>query len=455
MEKHNTNNFDYLKPDILNGFIDLLEKKDSRRLFNKIKNFHPSEIASYIQILNYRHRRRLLEILSKDFDSQILVELEPNFLEKIINEIDFEIISKSINELDSDEAASLLVHLDSDRRKVILSKIPEKDRIFIEDNLSYKENTAGRLMQSELVKIPNGFNVGNVIDYLRKAINLPKVLYDLFVVDQHNRLVGTIPLSVVISTTRNRKVVEIMRKKHHSIHFSVDQEDVADIFRKRNLTSLAVVDDKKKLLGSINVEDVVDVIDTEAEEDFLKLAGVGDQNFYGAIVSVTKSRFTWLFFNLIAAFFASFIIKNFEDTIEKLAILAALMPVVASMGGCSGTQSLTTAVRAIAMKQLTWSNAIRSMGKEIFVGLLNGFIFSVASFLITFYWFDDLILSIVISVSLLLNLVFGSFFGTFIPVILTRFKVDPAIASGTFVTMLTDIVGFLMFLTLSTMYLLN
>ena len=239
------------------------------------------------------------------------------------------------------------------------------------------------------------------------------------------------------------------------MHFSTDQEEVADIFRKRNLTSIAVVNDEDKLLGMINVDDVVDVIDDEAEEDIFKLAGVvGDQSFYDAIISISKARFTWLFFNLIAAFFATYIIKNFEGTIEKLAILAALMPIIASMGGCSGTQSLTTAVRAISMKQLTWSNAFRSTGKEVVVGLLNGLIFSIASFIITYLWFDDLSMSFVIAISLLLNLLFGSFFGTFIPIILTRGGIDPAIASGTFVTTLTDIMGFFIFLSLATIYLI-
>ena len=244
-----------------------------------------------------------------------------------------------------------------------------------------------------------------------------------------------------------------MKKDSQNVHFSVDQEDVADIFRKRNLTSLAVVNEKKSLLGVINIEDIVDVIDIEAEEDILKLAGVSDQNFYGAILNISRARFTWLLFNLVAAFFASYVIKNFENTIESFAILAALMPVVASMGGCSGTQSLTTAVRAIAMKQLTWTNAFRSVGKEILIGLLNGIIFSSISFFMTYIWFDDLILSYIISISLFLNLVFGSFFGAFIPITLTRFGVDPAIASGTFVTMLTDIFGFFIFLTLATIYL--
>ena len=448
-------NLDVLKPDFFNGFIDTLEKKDSKKLFKKIKDFHPSEIAAYLQILNDHHRSKLIKFLENDFDIKILVELEQSFLEKIIDEIDFNIIKKAINNLDSDEAASIIDVLDSEKKTKILSEIPKKDRLFIEDNLSYEENTAGRLMQKEVVKIPSGYDVGNTIDFLRKTKTLPKVFYDLFIIDKNDRFIGTVSLSTVISSKRKKKIFTIMKKSTKSVHYSIDQEEVADIFRKRNLTSIAVVDDEDKLLGMINVDDVVDVIDTEAEEDILKLAGVvGDQSFYDAIILITKARFTWLFFNLIAAFFATYIIKNFEGTIEKLAILAALMPIIASMGGCSGTQSLTTAVRAISMKQLTWSNAFRSTGKEVIVGLLNGIIFSSASFIITFLWFNDYTMSIVISVSLLLNLIFGSFFGTFIPIILTRCGIDPAVASGTFVTTLTDIVGFFIFLSLATIYLI-
>ena len=453
--KKKTNNLDVLKPDFFNGFIDTLENKDSKKLFKKIKDFHPSEIAAYLQIFNDDHRAKLIKFLGKDFDVRILVELEPSFLEKIIDEIDFKIIKKAISKLDSDEAANILRVLDSDKKNKILSEIPKKDRLFLEDNLSYEKNTAGSLMQKEIVKIPLEYDVGNAIDFLRKSNSLPKVFYDLFIIDKNEKFIGTVPLCTVISTIRKKKIFTIMKKKRESVHFSIDQEEVADIFRKRNLTSIAVVNDEDKLLGMINVDDVVDVIDDEAEEDILKLAGVvGDQSFYDAIISISKARFTWLFFNLIAAFFATYIIKNFEGTIEKLSILAALMPIIASMGGCSGTQSLTTAVRAISMKQLTWSNAFRSTGKEVVVGLLNGLIFSIASFIITYLWFDDLSMSFVIAISLLLNLLFGSFFGTFIPIILTRGGIDPAIASGTFVTTLTDIMGFFIFLSLATIYLI-
>ena len=308
-------------------------------------------------------------------------------------------------------------------------------------------------MQSEIIKIPINFNVGEVIDFLRKKKNLPKEFYDLFITDKNESLVGTIPLSKIISSTRNKKISSFMKKKPVSIHFLEDQEDVADLFRKRNLTSLAVVDKNKKLLGVINVDDIVDVIDIEAQEDLLMLAGVGEQSFYDAVLSISKARFTWLFFNLFAAFIAAYIIKNFEYTIEKFSLLAALMPVVASMGGCSGTQSLTTAVRAIAMKQLAWSNAFRSTGKEVLVGFVNGFIFSIGSFVITLLWFDDYKLSIIISISLLLNLIFGSFFGAFIPIMLSRLGVDPAFASGAFVITLTDILGFFMFLSLASYFL--
>ena len=453
--KDSDHNLDVFEPYFFNSFIDNLEKKNSKNLLALIKDFHPAEIASYLQILNELHRKKLLKLLEKDFDGKILVELEPSFLEKIIDEIDFKIIKKAVNELDSDEAASIIELLDFEKKNRILSEISKKDRSLIEDNLSYKENTAGRLMQKEVVKVLHNFDVGGTIDYLRKSKSLPSVFYDIFLVDQNERFMGTVPLCTIISNSRRKKISSIIKSNNPSVHFSTDQEEVADIFRKRNLTSIAVVDDEGKLLGMINVDDVVDVIDDEAEEDILKLAGVvGDQNFYDAIISITKARFTWLFFNLIAAFFATYVIKNFENTIEKLTVLAAIMPIVASMGGCSGTQSLTTAVRAIAMKQLTWSNAIRSTGKELIIGFLNGIIFSILSFFVTYIWFDDYYLSSVISISLLFNLIFGSFFGTFVPILLTRAGVDPAIASGTFVTTLTDIMGFFIFLSLATFYLI-
>ena len=454
MEDSN-HNLDIFKPKFFNSFIKALENNNSKILLAKIRDFHPSEIASYIQTLNEFHRKKLLKLLEKDLDGKVLVELEPAFLEKIINEIDLKIIKKAVNELDSDEAASIIELLNYENKNRILSEISKKDRSFIEDNLSYKDNTAGRLMQKEVVKVLYSFDVGDTIDYLRKSKSLPSVFYDIFLVDQNDKFIGMVPLCTIVSNIRSKKISSIIKKQNSSVHFSIDQEDVADIFRKRNLTSIAVVDDEDRLLGMINVDDVVDVIDDEAEEDILKLAGVvGDQNFYDAIISITKARFTWLFFNLIAAFIATYVITNFENTIEKLAVLAAIMPIVASMGGCSGTQSLTTAVRAIAMKQLTWSNALRSTGKELVIGFLNGILFSILSFFITYIWFDDYVLSMVISVSLLFNLVFGSFFGTFVPIVLTRVGVDPAIASGTFVTTLTDIMGFFIFLSLASLYLI-
>lgn len=444
----------FLEPKVIDDFIKLLDKKNINKISKKIKLLHPSQIAAYLQILNLDQRKKFLKILKKDFDVQIFAELEISFLEKIIDEFDFNILLKAINELDSDDAVSIIEILDEKKRQEILAQIPDRYRIFIEDNLNYPENTAGRLMQFEVVKVLYTSNVGDVIDLLRKSKDLPKVFYEIYVIDVNDTLIGTVLVSQILTHKRSIKISKIMKFDQFSVHVNMDQEDVADFFRKRNLTSAAVINDKKKLIGSIYIDDIVDVIDTEAEEDLLKLGGVGEQNFYDAIISVTKARFTWLMFNLVAAFAASMVIKNFEESIEKLALLAVLMPVIASMGGCSGTQSLTTAVRAIAMKQLTWSNAFRATGKEVIVGMLNGLIFSILSAVVTFYWFSDYLISLIISFSLLLNLVFGSFFGTFIPIILTRFGVDPAIASGTFVTMLTDIFGFFMFLSLATVYLI-
>ena len=436
-----------------NNLIKLLKENNKAKIRENLNEYHPSEIASLIQVSNSKERKKILQLLTYNFNNQVLIELDPSFLENISDEIDVNILIKAINELDSDESALIFRSLTHKKKEIILPRIKKKNRILLEHNLSFPENSAGKLMQSELVKIPKGFNVGDVIDLIRSSKNLPKIFYDVYVVDSKNTFYGSVSLCKIISSKRDINILDLLKKNQESVDYRLDQEDVADIFRKRNLTSLAVVDGDKCLLGIINIENIVDVIDDEAEEDLLKLAGAGKQSFYGAILKVTKARFTWLFFNLFAAFFASFIIKNFENTIANLAILAALMPVVASMGGCSGTQSLTTAVRAIAMKQLTLSNSFRSISREMFIGLINGLVFSTAAFLVTIFWFDDLTLSLVISLSLFINLIFGSIFGTSIPIILTRVGVDPAIASGTFVTMLTDIFGFFMFLTLATIYL--
>ena len=223
-------------------------------------------------------------------------------------------------------------------------------------------------MQIQLIKVPQFYDVGNVIDFLRKKKHLPNEFHEIYLINNKNILVGTVMLSSILTTNRSINVTEIMKADKFSVHYTMDKEDVADYFRKRNLTSVTVVDNQKKLMGSIYIYDIVDVIDDIAKENILKLGGVVDQNFYDAIISVTRARFTWLMFNLIAVFCASLVIKNSESSIEKLALLAVLMPIIASMGGCSGTQSLTTAVRAIVMKQLTWANAVRSMGKEIVVG---------------------------------------------------------------------------------------
>ena len=447
-------NQDFIKSKILDDFIKILEGKDAKRVFEKLELFHPSEIAVYIQMLGDYHRKKLLNVLKRNFDSRILVELEKRFLKKIIKELDFKTLSKAIVELDSDDAVDIIESLAIDIRLKILSSIPESDRLLIEKNLSFPDNSAAKLMQIELIKVPQFYDVGNVIDLLRKKKDLPNEFHEIYVINNKNILVGTVMLSSILTTNRSINVTKIMKADNFSVHYTMDKEDVADYFRKRNLTSVAVVDNQKKLMGSIYIDDIVDVIDDIAEEDILKLGGVVDQNFYDAIISVTRARFTWLMFNLVAAFCASLVIKNFESSIEKLALLAVLMPIIASMGGCAGTQSLTTAVRAIAMKQLTWANAVRSMGKEIVVGGVNGILFACLSGIITYIWFDDILISFVIAFSLFLNLVFGSFFGIFIPIMLTRFGIDPALASGTFVTMLTDIIGFFMFLLLATTYII-
>ena len=437
-------------------FISKVEVLKEEKSITYLKSFHPSEIAAYIQILKKNHRLMIFRLLNDDFIVQILAELEVKFLKKIINEINSKIIEKALKILDSDDASKILEILDDDKKNRFLSTLKDANRYGIENNLKYSANTAGRLMQFRTVMVSKNYKVGDVIDYLRYSKNIPEIFYDIFVTDKKKNLLGSISLSKIVTCKSSTEVSKIMTTNFDqiSVNFRLDQEEVADFFRKKNLTSVAVVDDNYKILGSIYVDDIVDVIDIEAQEDFLKLGGVSEQSFYDATISIVKSRFAWLLVNLLAAFFATLIIKNFENSIEKLAILAALMPVVASMGGCSGTQSLTTAVRAIAMKQLTLSNALRSTSKEVIIGSLNGFIFAMIGGIISFFLFSDIKISLIISFSLFINLIFGAFFGTFTPLILTKYGIDPAVASGTFVIMLTDIFGFFIFLSLATFYLI-
>ena len=336
----------------------------------------------------------------------------------------------------------------------LLRTLPWPERAAVEQGLTYPEDTAGRLMQRELVAIPEFWTIGQTIDYLRAKPDLPDEFYDLFIIDPRFAPVGSIPLSRVLRSKRGVLLTELRMKELHLIPVDMDQEEVGFRFRQYNLVSAPVVDANGRLVGVITVDDVVDVLEEEAEEDILRLGGVQETDLFQPPLRTGLRRFPWLLINLGTAVLASIVIAQFEEAIERVVALAVLMPIVASMGGNGGTQTVTVVVRALATREITTANALRVLGKELAVGGLNGLLFLLTGVLVAVVWFGDTMLGVLFGVALLITLVFAALAGVAIPVLFDRIGVDPAVASGVFMTTVTDVVGFLSFLGLASLYLL-
>ena len=364
-------------------------------------------------------------------------------------------VADILSELDSDDALDLIENLDEKFQQEIIRNLSAKTRIAIEEGLTFPEDSAGRLMQREYVAIPQFWTVGKVIDYLRAAAeDLPSEFYDLIIIDPLYHVVGEIPLNRILRSKRNKKIEELTLDDLHTIPAEMDQEEAAMIFRREGLNSAPVVDNDNRLIGVITFDDIIDVIDEEAQEDILKLAGVEGSDLYRAILSTTGSRFRWLFVNLMTAIAASIVISFFDATIEQIVALAVLMPIVASMGGNAGTQALTVAVRALATKELSSTNMMRVIGKETIVGTLNGIGFAIIMGVIAALWFSSNMLGLVIAAAMVINLIFAGLFGAGIPIVLDKMGTDPALASTVLLTTVTDVVGFFGFLGLASIFLI-
>ena len=448
-----TEGIPWLKPELVTRVVEALESGDHSLVRSLVSPLGSADIADLLEPLRADQREVLVELLRPDFDPEILAELDETVREQVVEQMGAEEVAAAITELDSDDAVEIIEDLEEKVQQEVLEEIPEEDRAILEDSLSYPEESAGRIMQRELVAVPTHWTVGEIIDLLRSDEDLPDDFYDLFIVDSRHHPVGSVPLSRVLRSKREETVEEIMDPSQKAVSALMDQEEVAFLFRRHDLISAPVVDADSRLVGVITIDDVVDVIDEEAGEDILRLGGVAEEDFYGAVVNTTRRRFTWLLVNLLTAFLASLVIFQFEDTIARFVALAVLMPIVASMGGNAGTQTLTVAVRALAMKELTRTNALRAVGKELLVNGANGVFFAVITGLAAAWWFDDPRMGAIIAAAMIINLVIAGFAGTAIPLGLTRLGVDPAIASGTFVTTVTDVVGFLAFLGLAALFL--
>ena len=410
---------------------------------------HPADIADLLEQINAFDRGRLIRLYDKEFDGDILSELDESIREEVISALNPQVLADAVRDLDSDDVVDLLEDLEEPQQEAILDALEDSDRVAIEQSLSYPENSAGRLMQREVVTAPEHWTVGQAIDHMREAEELPEQFYHVVIVDPRMHPVGQVTLGRLMSSRRTKPLIEIIEETFQVIPAAQDEEDVAYAFNQYHLISAPVVDEDGRLVGAITIDDAMAVLDEEHEEDILRLAGVGEGSLSDRVSETTKQRFPWLAVNLVTAIFASLVIAQFEATIAQFVALAVLMPIVASMGGNAGTQSLTVAVRALATRDLTGSNVWRVIRREVLVGLINGAIFAVVMGIIGVVWFGTPMLGVVIAAAMVINLVVAGLAGTVIPVILDRIGVDPALASGAFVTTVTDVVGFFAFLGLA------
>lgn len=448
-----------LGSDLIEAVADALRAGDAERVHDLIEGLHAADLADLLQGLERDQRQALVPVISKDFLPDVLAELDETVRDAIIADLGLAETAAAVAEMDTDDAVQVIAELDEDEQKLVLQAIPVPDRVLLEQALTYPEYSAGRLMQRELVAVPLFWSVGETIDHLRNTAEhdsdrLPTDFYDIFVVDPGHRPVGAVPLSRLISARRQVPLAELMQTDLKVLRTDTDQEDVAFLFRQRDLTSAPVIDEGGRLVGVITIDDVVDVIDEEHEDDIMHLGGVSEDDFYRAAADTVRARFAWLFVNLITAILASLVIGQFDGSLEKMVALAVLMPIVASMGGNAGTQTLTVAVRALATKDLNPVNAMRIIGKELLVGLVNGVLFAIITGAIAWAWFGDPGLALVIGLAMIINLFVAGLGGAAVPLVLERLGIDPAVASGVFVTTLTDVIGFLAFLGLGTLLLL-
>lgn len=442
----------------IRDITDALHDGDDAQVHDLIEELSISEEAELLKKIVANDRDELIEKYLSNFTPETFVELDDDLRKDILEKMDATTVASIVSELDSDDAVDMLYNLDPVFQKQIIKKLSAKNRATVEEGLTFGDDSAGRMMQREFVAIPQFWTVGKTIDYLRAVgEDLPQDFFDLFIIDPGYHVVGMIPLHMVIRSKRSEKIDSLLRIQDiHLIPADMDQEDVARIFKAESLVSAPVVDQTNRLIGVITVDDIVDVIAEEAEEDILRLAGVSasSTDMYRDVLNTTKSRFSWLTINLATAILASLVIGMFDATIQQVVALAILMPIVASMGGNAGTQTLTIAVRALATRDLSKTNMMRMISKETLVGLLNGIAFAIIGSIITYVWFSDLLLAGVIGVAMVVNLIIAGLFGIGIPLILNKLNIDPALASSVFLTTVTDVVGFFAFLGLAALVLI-
>lgn len=443
---------EHLNPDFIAAVEAAIGGDDRVALKELAGDLHEADTGDLLETLNADERAAFIRLLGDEFDYTALTETDEAVRLQVLEDLPNEVIAEGLEDLDSDDAVYILEDLDEDDQAAILEELPYADRAQLKKALDYPEESAGRRMQSEFIAVAPFWTVGQTIDYMREARDLPDSFYEIYVLDPAFKLLGSVHLDKILRTKRAEKVTSIMEETRQAVLATEDQEEVARRFERYNLVSSAVVDENERLVGVLTVDDIVDVIQEEAEEDLRALAGVGDEEISDTVVTIARSRLAWLVVNLGTAILASVVIALFEDTIEAMVALAVLMPIVASMGGNAGTQTMTVAVRGIATQELGARNLLRVLNREILVSAVNGVALALLIGITAWLWFASPGLGVVIAGSIIINMLFAGFSGLLIPIALDRLNVDPAIASSVFVTTVTDVVGFFAFLGIAALW---
>jgi magnesium transporter len=441
---------DRLRPEFVDKVLDAVDAGDDETARKLVEPLHPADVADLIELARQDEREGLVKALAGIVSPDVLAEMNDYVREGLLDEMEPQQVADIASQLETDDAVALIEDLDEDEQQAVLERMEPDDRAAVEEALGYPEESAGRLMQRDICAVPEHWNVGQVIDYLRSTPDLPDDFWEVFVVNPAHHPVGTCKLSLILRTPRDRPVSDIMVRDQTLIPVDMDQEDVALRFQKYALVSAAVVDGEGRLVGMITVDDVVHIIQEEAGEDVLLLAGVGDEGDINEPVTLTvRRRLFWLVINLGTAILAASVVSLFQGEIGKYAVLAVLMPIVAGMGGNAGTQTLAVAVRALATNQLTESNTLRAFGRELTIALANGLSLGVLIGTGVALIFGNPLLGAVMGAAMVINNLAAGLGGILVPVTLDRFRVDPAVSSAVFVTTITDVTGFFSFLGLA------
>jgi len=439
-----------LGPKIVNSVVIALNENDAIHILKIVEGLSEYDLAKLLEALDYDQRHQLVEILGDRINPEVFPELNDVVQEQIINTLDENQLVHIVNELDSDDAVEILEHMDDEEQNNIIRQLSPELKHQVRSSLAYPEDSAGRIMSREFVSMPDNWTVKEAKKYLLTERELPDDFYDIFLTDSNMHPTGQIALDKLLRAKQTELLSNIMDCEVVPVDAYTDQEEVAHMFREYGWRSAMVVDNKCRLVGAITIDDVVHVIHEEVSEDIMHLSGTEEGDVYKSVSAIFRSRSIWLLTNLIATVVASSVVRGFEDIIAQISVLAVLMPIVASMGGTTGNQTLAVVVRALATRELTSRNTLRVIGKEFMVGLMNGVIFAALIALITRILFpEQIMLSLIIAIAMMINLTIASVAGILIPLILNRCKVDPAISSGVFLIALTDSGGYFIFLGLA------